>query len=51
MAKKVEIQKGPISVDMKTYKNATYAEKSADRREQMAGLKSGITMTLNTPKQ
>lgn len=48
---KVEVQKGEIRPDKKTYRWATQSEKVASRVNQLRELRDGQTLKLHTPKQ
>jgi hypothetical protein len=47
---KVPIQKGSWDLSQETYKNCTHAEAVSCRERELEGLRSGITLTMMTPK-
>lgn len=48
---KVEVQKGPINPDQKTYRSMTHSQRVIDRAQELKELKDGQTLKLHTPKR
>lgn len=50
MSKKVEIQKGEMKMNCKTYKNCSHSEKVSEANENHRILKSNQDLHLHQPK-